>query len=119
MEHVRLTFNEENSSEKSSFFFLDRVRSMLEHDDLISSIVKTSDNSKIITASFDRSLVVSETDSFKLLSKTSDAHTDIIHSIAIPDTKSTNILTSAGNDGIVSIWDLRALKDSNASQTCK
>ena len=81
--------------------------------------MKTSDNSKIITASFDKSIVVSETDSFKLLSKTSDAHTDIIHSIAIPDTKSTNILTSAGNDGIVSIWDLRALKDSNASQTCK
>ena len=117
VEQVRLSFNcEEEPS--ASFFYLERLLSMQEHDDLISSICKSQDGSKIITCSYDRSIVVSETETFKLISRTTEAHTDVIYNIAVSDIN-PNVLTSAGNDGFVSLWDLRNLHQSNSSQKCE
>ena len=102
----------------ASFFYLERLKSVTEHDDLISSIVKTQDGSQIITSSYDNSIVVSETETLRLLSRIPEAHTDIIYNIAVSD-KNQNILISAANDGFVSLWDLRTIRQSNSSHNCK
>merc|ERR1712001_739633 len=111
VEQVRLSYSNEESA---SFFYLERLKSVTEHDDLISSIVKTQDSSQIITSSYDNTIVVSETETLRLLSRIPEAHTDIIYNIAVSD-KNQNILISAANDGFVSLWDLRTIRQSNSS----
>ena len=55
VDQVRLTFSEEEDP-SSSFFYFDRIHSVLEHDDIITGIVLTADKSKLVTVStiFDR-----------------------------------------------------------------
>ena len=62
MEQVMLSFSEEDDP-NSSFFYLDRIHSAQEHDDIITGIVLTADKSKLVTASYDKSFVVLEKDS--------------------------------------------------------
>ena len=91
---------------------------MQEHDDLITGIALTMDKDKLITSSYDRSLVVLEQETLKLVSRVSEAHTDLIHSL---DTSlfNANLVASAGQDGQALLWDLRQLQDSDSSPICK
>ena len=83
-----------------------------------SSIVKSQDGSQFMTSSYDNSIIVSETETLRLLSRIPDAHTDIIYNITVSETN-PNILVSAANDGFVSLWDLRTIRQSNSSHNCK
>ena len=71
VETVKLSFSDEGSPE-NSFFYLERSRSVQEHDDLITSLVATPD--KLLTCSYDRSIVLLEKDSLKLVSKVDENH---------------------------------------------
>lgn len=66
----------------------------------------TADKSKILTSSFDRSVIVLETETLKLVSRLSNAHTDLINYIAA-NAVNSNLICTAGQDGFVSLWDLR------------
>ena len=63
VEQVKLSFSPE-SEPSSSFFYLDRIHSAQEHDDLITGLVSTPD--KLITSSYDKCIVVLEKETLKL-----------------------------------------------------
>ena len=71
-----------------------------------------------MTSSYDNTIVVSETETLRLLSRIPEAHTDIIYNIAVSESNQ-NMLVSAANDGFVSLWDLRTIRQSNSSHNCK
>ena len=113
VEQVRLSFSDDSPG--SSFFYLERILSVQEHDDLITGLAITPDRSKIITTSYDRSIVVLDRDNFKLITRVSEAHADLISHAAIND---GNMLCTAGNDGAVLTWDMRTMLDANSSLSC-
>ena len=112
VETVKLSFSDEGSPE-NSFFYLERSRSVQEHDDLITSLVATPD--KLLTCSYDRSIVLLEKDSLKLVSKIHEAHGDLISNLAV-NTSNFDLACTASNDGTVALWDLRQCE---TSQSCK
>ena len=86
---------------------------------LITGIVLTADKSKLITASYDKSIVVLEKETLKLLSRVPAAHTDLINAVAA-DPFNTNSIVTAGNDGKVLTWDVRKTNiEGNVAQSCK
>ena len=115
LETVRLSFSDENT-EENSFFYLERSRSVQEHDDLITGLVATPD--KFITASYDRSFVQLEKETLKLIARLDNAHSDLITNLAVNPSNFDMICTSS-NDGTVSLWDLRQCGTTNTSQCCK
>lgn len=117
VEQVRLTFSEEDDP-STSFFYLQRIHSIQEHDDLITGIVMTADKSKVVTASYDRTIVVLEAETLKLTSKVQEAHNDLISNVA-SNCVDVNLIATAGHDGLVSTWDLRCIEASSTSQSCK
>lgn len=117
VEQVKLSFSEEDDPQ-SSFFYLDRIHSAQEHDDIITGIVLTADKSKLVTASYDKSIVVLEKETLKLLSRVPAAHTDLINTVAA-DPFNTNSIVTAGNDGKVLTWDVRKTNiEGNVAQSC-
>ena len=86
---------------------------------LITGIVLTADKSKLVTASYDKSIVVLEKETLKLLSRVPAAHTDLINTVAA-DPFNTNSIVTAGNDGKVLTWDVRKTNiEGNVAQSCK
>jgi len=115
VEQVMLSFSEEDDP-NSSFFYLDRIHSAQEHDDIITGIVLTADKSKLVTASYDKSFVVLEKESLRIVSRVSAAHTDLINTLAA-NPFNTNTIVTAGNDGKVLTWDLRKAGNTEAKPT--
>jgi WD40 repeat protein len=86
---------------------------------LITGIVLTADKSKLVTTSYDKSIVVLEKETLKLLSRVPSAHTDVINTVAA-DPFNANSIVTAGNDGKVLTWDVRKTNiEGNVSQSCK
>ena len=112
VETVKLSFSDEDTLE-NSFFYLERCRSVQEHDDLITSLVSSPD--KLITCSYDRSVVVLEKESLKLVTKINEAHDDLISNMAV-NPGNFDLIGTASNDGTVQLWDLRQCE---TSQSCK
>ena len=115
IETVRLSFSDENT-EANSFFYLERSRSVQEHDDLITGLVATPD--KLITASYDRSFVQLEKETLKLIARLDNAHSDLITNLTV-NSKNFDMICTSSNDGTVSLWDLRQCGTTNTSQSCK
>ena len=115
IETVKLSFSDENTAE-NSFFYLERCKSVEEHDDLITGLVSTPD--KLITASYDKSFVQLEKETLKLISRFENAHSDLITNLAVSSNNFDLICTSS-TDGLVSLWDLRQCGTTNSSQSCK
>lgn len=111
VETVKLSFSDEDTLE-NSFFYLERCRSVQEHDDLITSLVSSPD--KLITCSYDRSVVVLEKESLKLVTKINEAHDDLISNMAV-NPGNFDLIGTASNDGTVQLWDLRQCE---TSQSC-
>ena len=112
MTHFDSFFSDEGTSE-NSFFYLERCRSVQEHDDLITSLVPSPD--KLITCSYDRSVVVLEKESLKMVTKINEAHDDLISNLDV-NSANFDLIGTAGNDGTVQLWDLRQCE---TSQSCK
>ena len=83
---------------------------------IITGIVLTADKSKLVTASYDKSFVVLEKESLRIVSRVSAAHTDLINTLAA-NPFNTNTIATAGNDGKVLTWDLRKAGNTEAKRT--
>ena len=108
LQHVSLSFSDEGQdlSGKGSFFFLETKAASQEHDDIITGLDITRDGSKVITSSYDKTVVILDVNTFRLEGRLTDIHDDLISNVAANRVNSSIIATSA-NDGTVAAWDLK------------
>ncbi|TRY73506.1 hypothetical protein TCAL_01559 [Tigriopus californicus] len=105
-----LGFSESAQDEKKpSYYYLDRVGTFQEHDDIVSGLVYTSGRSQIVSASHDKNLVLWDPSSLAKLGEITNAHRDLILDLAAHP-KESHTLASASLDGRVPIWDIREKK---------
>jgi len=108
LHHVALSFSDEGekSGGQDSFFFLETKAGSQEHEDIITGLDISQDGSKVITSSYDRTVVVLDVNTLRLEARLSDIHNDIISNVAANRVNS-NIIATSANDGIAAAWDLR------------
>ena len=110
LHHVALSYSSEDS-----FFFLETKAGSQEHEDIITGLDITHDGSKVITSSYDRTVVVLDVNTLRLEERLSDIHNDIISNVA-SNRKNSNIIATSANDGIAASWDLRTPERFTASK---
>lgn len=94
---------------KPSYYYLDRVGTFQEHDDIVSGLVYTSGRSQIVSASHDQNLVLWDATTLAKLGEMNNAHRDLILGLT-SHPKESHILATASLDGRVPIWDIREKK---------
>eukprot|EP00095_Tigriopus_kingsejongensis_P005224 maker-scaffold585_size130225-snap-gene-0.23 protein:Tk05224 transcript:maker-scaffold585_size130225-snap-gene-0.23-mRNA-1 annotation:"predicted protein" len=113
LEHHCLSFSEngtgENAKKNPSYYFLDKVGSFQEHDDIVSGLSVTCDQRHVVTASHDKSLVIWDNATLAKTQGIPEAHLDII---LAQDShgKDANLIATASQDGRVALWDIRQAK---------
>ena len=101
LHHIALSYSSEDS-----FFFLETKAGSQEHEDIITGLDITHDGSKVITSSYDQTVVVLDVNTLRLEERLCDIHNDIISNVA-SNRKNSNIIATSANDGIAASWDLR------------
>ena len=104
LHHVALSFSDEG--EGQSFFFLETKAGSQEHEDIITGLDILQDGSKVLTSSYDRTVVILDVNTLRLERRMSEIHSDIISNVA-SNRINTNIFATSAHDGIVATWDLR------------
>ena len=119
LHHVSLSFSDESS--QGSFFFLETKAASQEHEDIITALDISQDGKKVITSSFDKTVVVLDVNTLRLEERLSDIHNEIISNVAA-NRIDPNIIATSANDGIAAVWDLRkkdqSLKGMDISDKC-
>ena len=80
LHHVSLSFSDESS--QGSFFFLETKAASQEHEDIITALDISQDGKKVITSSFDKTVVVLDVNTLRLEERLSDIHNEIISNVA-------------------------------------
>ena len=107
LQHVALSFSDEGEDhEEQSFFFLEIKAGSQEHEDIITGLDISQDGSKVITSSYDRTVVILDTHTLRLEARYSEIHDDIISNVGANRVNS-NIFATSAHDGIVAAWDIR------------
>ena len=104
MHYVALSFSDEG--DQSSFFFLETKAASQEHEDIITALDVSLDGTKVMTSSYDKTVVVLDVNTLRLEERLSDIHHEIISSVAA-NRINPNIIATSAHDGIAAAWDLR------------
>ena len=104
MHYVSLSFSDEGSQE--SFYFLETKAASQEHEDIITALDISADKIKVITSSYDKTVVVLDVNTLRLEERLSDIHHDIISNVAA-NSVNPNVIATSANDGVAAAWDLR------------
>ena len=113
LHYVSLSFSDEG---QGSFFFLETKAASQEHEDIITAIDISQDGTKVMTSSYDKTVVVLDVNTLRLEERLSDIHHEIITSVAA-NRVNPNLIATSANDGIAAAWDLRA-KDNIVKGKC-
>ena len=104
MHYVSLSFSDEGGQE--SFYFLETKAASQEHEDIITALDISADRVKVITSSYDKTVVVLDVNTLRLEERLSDIHHDIISNVAA-NSVNPNVIATSANDGVAAAWDLR------------
>jgi WD40 repeat protein len=104
VDHLSLNFSKEEVG--PSFFYLDRVATISEQDDVVSGLAKSPDGNTVVAASYDGSVIALDTATLGLTQTYARAHDNLILAVATA-TKDSNLFVTCGQDGLVASWDLR------------
>lgn len=88
---------------------IDMLASVVEHDNVVSSLSVSRDGTRALTGSLDRSLKVWHTDYLVCSHTYRPAHADMVVSVAIHP-EQNDMMVSCSEDGCVIMWDLRMPK---------
>ena len=105
LHHVSLSFSYEGEDE--SFFFLETKAGSQEHEDIITGLDISQDGSKVLTSSYDRTVVILDVKTLRLEERMSDIHSDIISNVA-SNRINPNIFATSAHDDVAAAWDLRS-----------
>ena len=117
LHHVALNFSDEGeeSTGEESFFFLETKAGSQEHEDIITGLDISQDGLKVITSSYDKTVVVLDVNTLRLEGRLTGIHDDLISNVAANRVNS-NIIATSANDGIVAAWDLKTKNNSIGSK---
>ena len=104
LHYVALSFSDEG--DQTSFFFLETKAASQEHEDIITALDISLDGTKVMTSSYDKTVVVLDVNTLRLEERLSDIHHEIISNVAA-NRINPNIIATSAHDGIVAAWDLR------------
>ena len=104
MHYVSLSFSDEGGQE--SFYFLETKAASQEHEDIITALDISVDRIKVITSSYDKTVVVLDVNTLRLEERLSDIHHEIISNVAA-NRVNPNVIATSANDGVAAAWDLR------------
>lgn len=117
VEHVTLSFSDEGEGSVPvegssvtphplSYFYLERMASVQEHDDIITGLDVTADGKVLVTCSYDGTVVALDVNTLRLESRLKNPQEGLMTNVST-NKVNVDVIATAANDGNATTCDLR------------